>query len=65
MVRMPYTAELAIEPDPRNPNEVVHTYRTSNDGGIYVVISQKRTYQSGVSDEALLNSMFMKTSSHS
>jgi len=57
MVRMPYTAELAIQPDPRNQNEVVRTYSTRNDGGIYIVTSKNRTHQSGVSDEALLNSV--------
>ena len=57
IVRMPYTAELAIQPDPRNGNEVVRTYSTRNDGGIYIVTSKNRTHQSGVSDEALLNSV--------
>ena len=56
-VRMPHTAELETQPDPRNRTEVVRTYSTSNDGGIYIVTSQSRTHQSGVSDQALLNSV--------
>jgi len=56
-VRMPYTAELSTQPDPRNRNEVMRIYSTHNDGGIYIVTSQNRTPQSGVSDEALLNSV--------
>jgi len=56
-VTMPYTAELEIQPDPRNRNEVLRTYSTRNDGGIYLVTSKSRTHQRGVSDEALLNSV--------
>ena len=56
-VRMPHSAKLEIQPDALNRNELVRTYSTSDDGGIYMVTSKSRTHPSDVSDQALLNSV--------